>query len=329
MEDLDMRVSTEWNLSRRQLLQQSAAAGSLALSSSVAFSAEENPFPIVDTHTHFYNPERKEGVPWPGKDDKLLYRPVLPAEFVKLTKPLGVTGTIVVEASPWLEDNQWLLDLAKDESSILGVIGNVKPGGENARKQLQRFARNRLFRGIRINVGDLKKGLAQDGYLRDLTEVALLYLTLDVNGGPDTPAVVAELAKKIPSLPICINHCGNVKIDGKKPPAEWLAGMEAAAKHEHVYCKVSALVEGTGERTGDAPRNVDFYRPVLDALWKIWGEDRLIYGSNWPVSVRFASYETVLGIVRDYFGDRSRTAQEKFFAGNAHRAYRWPLRKPT
>ena len=278
---------------------------------------------IVDTHTHFYNPERKEGVPWPGKNDAVLYRPVLPPEFVKLTKPLGVTGTVVVEASPLVEDNQWLLDLAKDNPVILGVIGNLKPGTEDFGKHLTRFARNALFRGIRINVGDVKKGLAEPAFIRDLQQFSDLGLTLDVNGGPDTPAEVAKLAKALPSLRICINHCGNLRIDGQEPPADWLAGMQAAAEQKHVYCKVSALVEGTGKREGDAPRDVNFYKPVLDALWKIWGADRLIYGSNWPVSVRAASYETVLAIVRDYFAVHPREVQEKFFVGNAQAAYRW------
>src|SRR5262245_62200533 len=73
---------------------------------------------IIDTHTHFYDPTRPEGVPWPGKDDKLLYRKVLPRDFLKVASPVGVTRTIVVEASPWLEDNQWLLDLARRDKTI-------------------------------------------------------------------------------------------------------------------------------------------------------------------------------------------------------------------
>ena len=160
----------------------------------------------------------------------------------------------------------------------------------------------------------------------DLKLFSDLGLTLDVNGGPDTPAEVAKLAKELPDLTICINHCGNVRIDGKAPPTDWLAGMKGAAEHKHVFCKVSALVEGTGKREGDAPRDVSFYKPVLDALWTIWGGERLIYGSNWPVSVRAASYETVLAIVRDYFATQPRAIQEQFFAGNAQTAYRWKKR---
>ncbi|MFO1461569.1 MAG: hypothetical protein U1G08_19470 [Verrucomicrobiota bacterium] len=67
---------------------------------------------IIDSHTHFYDPTRPEGVPWPDSKDPVLYRPVLPAEFTALTSPLGV-GTVVIEASPRPKDNEWLLALAE------------------------------------------------------------------------------------------------------------------------------------------------------------------------------------------------------------------------
>lgn len=84
--------------------------------------------PALDAHTHFYDPGRPQGVPWPGKEDKLLYRTVLPGDFKKLTKNHRVVSTIVVEASPWLEDNQWLLDLAARDPFVVGVVGHLDPG---------------------------------------------------------------------------------------------------------------------------------------------------------------------------------------------------------
>jgi len=313
-------------LSRRDWLQSTAALGAL-LSTDPLESAKPSPPPdIIDCHTHFYDPERKEGVPWPNKQDALLYRPVMPEEFAKLAKPLGVTGTIVVEASPWVEDNQWLLDLARRETLIVGIIGNLKPGSEDFVKNVERFTQYRKFRGIRLSVNDLKKGLDQATYLDHLRVLSMLELTVDVNGGPETPAIVAKLAKKLPELSIVINHCGNLRIDGQQPPADWLAGMQAAAEHKHVYCKVSALVEATGKRDGDAPTNLDFYRPVLDALWSTWGVHRVIYGSNWPVSSRAASYQTVFDIVSKYARARSQVAYEGLFSQNSIAAYRWKPR---
>lgn len=281
----------------------------------------------IDTHTHFYNPERKQGVPWPNPADKLLYRPVFPAEFVKLAAPHGVTGTVVVEASPWPDDNQWLLDLAKDEPAIVGVIGNLAPGTTEFAGLWKRYAGHELFRGIRVNKDKLAAGLENPAYVDDLKRIAADDRTLDVNGGPDTPAIVARLAEKLPNLRIVINHCGNVKIDGLAPPAAWLDGMKQAAACERVWCKVSALVEGTGKRDGDAPAEVGFYRPVLDALWNAFGPKRLVYGSNWPVSARFASYATVFSLVDRYFREKGPAANQQYFRENSLAAYQWKNRQ--
>ena len=109
---------------------------------------------------------------------------------------------------------------------------------------------------------------------------------------------------------------------GKPPPADWLSGMRSVVRRENVYCKVSGLVEGTGRTDGTAPHDAQFYTPVLDAVWEAFGENRLIYGSNWPVSERFAALATVQKIVHDYFGAKGRTRLEKVFGGNANAAYR-------
>lgn len=307
------------NPTRRTFLR-TVAAGALA--APAALAAEDEAPPAIDTHTHFYDPTRKEGVPWPGKDDKLLYRRVLPDEFKELARKHHVTGTVVVEASPWVEDNQWLLDLAAREPFVVGVVGRLDPAGDDFPKLFARFAKNERFRGIRVNHGDLKKGLDQKAYLQNLRLLVEHDRALDVNGGPDLPADVARLARALPELRIVINHEANLRIDGKEPPEAWRKGMKAAAEGKRVVCKVSALAEGTGKKERDAPAEVAFYRPVLDALWETFGEDRLLYGSNWPVSERAASYATLYGIVSAYFGAKGRGPLAKFLRGNALAAYK-------
>jgi predicted TIM-barrel fold metal-dependent hydrolase len=98
--------------------------------------------------------------------------------------------------------------------------------------------------------------------------------------------------------------------------------MCSAAEGKQIFYKVSALTEGTGRTKGEAPTEVDFYRPVLDALWDTFGTDRLNYGSNWPVCLNAGSYAVVHAIVRSYFGQRGQAAAEKFFLRNALAAYK-------
>lgn len=305
---------------RRNFLQ--VAAGATAAALTTPTRGDEGAPQVIDAHVHIYDPTRPQGVPWPGKDDKLLYRPVLSRHLKATTEKQHVVGVIVVEASSWLEDNQWVLDQAKEDPFILGLVGHLTPGKETFSKQLERFAKNRLFRGIRINQGELKKGLEDKAYLEDLKLLGKHDLELDVNGGPEVLSLVAALAGRLPELRIVINHAANLPCDGKAPPESWVKGLQSAAKNRHVFCKVSALVEGTGRRNGDAPRELKYYQPALAALWDAFGENRLIYGSNWPVAERFATYATVVDIVRAFFAAKGKEATAKFFHANARAAYK-------
>src|SRR6478672_7328540 len=77
----------------------------------------------IDTHIHLYDPTRPEGVPWPGKDDKVLYKPTLATYYLKVIAGTRMTGAIVVECSPRVEDNQWCLDQIKVNTDFFdGVV---------------------------------------------------------------------------------------------------------------------------------------------------------------------------------------------------------------
>jgi len=285
---------------------------------------------IIDCHTHFYDPSRPEGVPWP-KENTSLYRTVLPWHLRALKMYRPVTGTVIVEASPLVEDNAWLLDLAKNEPFIVGIVGNLDPLAKGYPANVKRFAANPLFRGIRISVRTLRL-LLNDANLAPLKLLADRDLSLDVNGGPDTPAAIAELAPQVPDLRIVLNHIGNVKIGPEAPPEEWSDAIQAAANHPNVFAKISGLVEGAARTGQPVPNELDYYRPYLDVVWRRFGNDRVIFGSNWPVSERAADYETLQRIVLEYAAEQGPDVVRKFCSRNAQRAYKWverPGRRAT
>jgi L-fucono-1,5-lactonase len=280
-----------------------------------------SPAAIIDTHTHFYDPSRPEGVPWPSKEEAILYRTVLPDEFVKLTKPMGVTGTIVVEASPWLEDNQWVLDLTAKHPVILGVVGHLDPGTPAFQSHLARFGKNPLFRGIRLGARVIADGLSQPRFLADLQSMAAAGLEIDALGGPAMVDDLLRLTDRVPDLRIVIDH---LPFD---PPAEATAreafhrALRELAKRPLVYVKVSSVLRRKGSK---APTELSAYRPALDELWEVFGPGRLIYGSNWPVSDLVAPYGAVLRVVREYFIAKGQDAADSYFWKNALEAYRPP-----
>jgi L-fuconolactonase len=176
-------------------------------------------FALIDTHAHFYDPTRAQGVPWPPREDKLLYRTVLPKDYRALPVPRPVTGAVVVEASPWLEDNQWVLDLAAHE----------------------------LFRGIRLRDRKLEGSLDDPAFVNDLKLLAARNLSLDLVGGMEILPFADRMAKEVPGLRIIIDHLAGVAVDGKAPPADWVQRMRALVRRPNIFCKLSGLVEGTCE----------------------------------------------------------------------------------
>jgi len=312
---------------RREFLRSSAAAllGSALTSHSRTEAADSTLSyrgPVIDTHTHFYDPTRPQGVPWPPKDLAPLYRRVTPTDWMSLANPLGIHQTIVVEASPWVEDNQWLLDLAAREACIVGVCGNLDAADAAFGANLKRFAANPIFRGIRWR-SDLVRIDAQADHVRSGARLLADYgLELDLNGPVEMLAPAARLAADVPDLRIVVDHLGGPG-DPRSPRAEWRDGVDLVAAQPNVFMKVSALVEQVPGTVGPAPTEMGYYLPVLDHLWECFGEDRLIYGSNWPVSDRRAPYDVMFSIVRNYFASKGPAALEKFFWKNSVSAYQW------
>ena len=168
----------------------------LSSTAGVAVSLAADPqVPILDTHIHLFDPRRNEGIPWPGKDNKKLYMPSLPDRYKKMVAPLGVTGAIKVESSPWIEDNQWVLDLIANEPMIVGVIGNIEPGSADFRKNFDRFHKNPLFLGILYgNLWDrnFHGDTAKPQTIADIKILAAAGLTMD-SANP-TPELIDDLA---------------------------------------------------------------------------------------------------------------------------------------
>jgi predicted TIM-barrel fold metal-dependent hydrolase len=280
--------------------------------------------PAIDTHTHFYDPRRSQGVPWPPQTDAVLYQPHLPADFRALAEPLGVVGTVIVEASAWLEDNQWILDLAKDEPFIVGFIGRLEAGKPEFAAQLARFAANPLFRGIRLNAKTLAGGLDTPAFADDLRRLADRGLTLDVVGGADSLDASLRACAAAPGLRVVIDHLPfNVWDD---EPEKARAALSAAAGVPLLYAKVSNVLR---QREGQPLDDPAVYAPRLDLIWEAFGPQRLVFGSNWPVSNRVGPYALVHRIVADYFAAKGPAAAAQYFWKNSRAAYGWVPRGPA
>ncbi len=291
--------------------------------------AAEKRFPpvkhLIDTHIHLYDTTRDIEVRWPPGDDDVLYKPHLPSEYSRLAKASGVTGAVIVEASDHLEDNDWVLKLVKDDDFYLGLVGNIDVNRDDFGKQLLRLKKDPRFVGVRPRGPD-PIDYASDRVLANLRLLAENGLTMDYltnGGGIAGIETIDAVAREIPQLTIVVNHCLGYDFDGQAPGAEWINAVEQLAANGNVFCKISGLYQRSVPQP--APQDIAHYKAVLDVLWEQFGQERLVYGSNWPVTKHTGSYASLVKLVDAFVSGQGQTAREHYYWKNAAKAYRLPL----
>ncbi len=284
--------------------------------------------PVIDTHIHLFDINRPQGVPWPPKDNAILYKTALPSRYRKLAEPHGIVGAIEVECSPWLEDNQWVLDVEAKEDIMVGTIGDLEPEKADFARNLERFHKNPLFLGIRYGNlwgRDFHAQVSQPAFIAGIKRLADAGLTLDTaNPNPLLIADLVRLTNAAPGLRLVIDHLPQLN-----PPADaagrktYEAGLAELGRNPNVFVKISEVLR---RADGRVPQDVAFYKERIDHLFGIFGEDRVLYGSDWPNSDNWAPYGEVFRVVHEYFTAKGRAIAEKYFWRNSIRAYRWKPR---
>jgi predicted TIM-barrel fold metal-dependent hydrolase len=287
------------------------------------------PIPIIDTHIHLYDPFRPQGTPWPNKENKVLYQTSLPARYRPIAQPLGIVGAIEVECSSWLEDNQWVLDIAEKEDIMVGTVGRLVPGTAEFRPNLDRFHKNPLFRGIRYGLGrQAGKEFDRPEFVADLKALADAGLVLDTaDPSVSLLADVVRVSDRVPNLRVVVDHLPQMA-----PPTEpaarasYDASMQAFRGRPQIYVKVSEVLRRV---EGNIPTDLEFYRPRLDEILDVFGIDRVLYGSDWPNGDQWLPVPVGFKIVQEYFMGRGREAAEKYFWRNSVKCYKWVKRNAS
>lgn len=271
----------------------------------------------LDSHQHFWRYDAAQ-YPWIPTGSPL-QRDWVPADLAALQQPLGFDGSIAVQARQSLAESRWLLELADADPRIKGVVGWVDLQSEQVGEQLAEFARHPRFVGVRHVVQDEPDDnfMLRPAFVRGIGALQDFGLTYDLLIFPKHLPAAIELVRRFPGQPFVLDHIAKpfIKTGALSP---WREQIQELAQFPNVLCKVSGMVT---EADHGAWRPDDF-RPYLDAVFNAFGEDRLMFGSDWPVSLLAADYGQVVGLVRDYAAPLSTDAQAKLFGGNAARFYR-------
>jgi predicted TIM-barrel fold metal-dependent hydrolase len=239
-----------------------------------------------------------------------------------------VVGAIVVEASPLASDNDWVLRQAAGHPIIVGMVGDLIPGDPSYPKELDRLHANSLFLGIRYGNlwdRDLTVDAQKPEFLSGLKMLAERGLVLD-SANPDLKLIraISGVSDHVPELRIVIDHLPTARIPSEAPAREeYWSLLRGLAKNKNVFVKLSEVIAARIEEAGGPA----FAKERLDALWEVFGEDHVLYASDWPNSDHHATYEQTISIIRSYVEPKGPVASEKFFWKNSVAAYRWHPRQ--
>ncbi|UFN50590.1 amidohydrolase family protein [Roseomonas sp. OT10] len=273
----------------------------------------------VDAHQHYWSLARGD-YGWLTADLANIHRDFGPQDLVPHLARHGLDGTVLVQAAPTEAETRWLLDLARDEPTVLGVVGWTELEGPMAAGRVAALAAEPKLVGLRPMAHDLPDPdwLARPSLDPALREMAAAGLVFDALVRPAQMPAMLRLLDRHPDLQVVLDH-------GGKPPiarGEWQpwAGLATkAAAHARCACKLSGLL------TEAAPgAEVEALRPWVGHLLDTFGPDRLMFGSDWPVLELAAGYADWVGMVEELLAPLPAEAQTAVMGRTAMRVYRLP-----
>ena len=273
---------------------------------------------IVDSHQHFWRVPRGDYHWMPASG--ALAHDYLPDDLRPLLRRAGVDCTVLVQAAQTEAETAFLLELADETDFVAGVVGWLDFEDEKFAAKLERLMSRAKFVGLRPMLQDL----ADDAYILrppvidSLRHLESLDLPFDILTFPRHLPHVLRALEQVPTLRAVVDHVSKPSI-GERKLDGWAANLTALAAHRNIRCKLSGMVT-EADHVNWRPADLEpFVLRVLDAF----GEDRLMFGSDWPVCLQAASYAEVLNALRTIL-DRRLTANgfDKVFGRNAVEFYK-------
>ncbi|RFO98535.1 amidohydrolase [Rhodoferax lacus] len=284
----------------------------------------------IDTHQHYWRYEAQD-FPWISDAMPSLQRDCLPADVGPALHSAGVDAVLAVQARSREDETDYLLGLAKTNPQIVGVVGWIDLCAADVSDKLSRYADQPLLKGFRHILQDepqLPALLRNPDFNRGMKAVQKRGLVYEVLVFDRQMSSVLEFCGRHNAHWLVLDHVGKPCIRDwmtkAEVPGRWLACMRALAAMPHVVCKLSGLVteadwsQGHGVQPQDSRTMLECFDRALD----LFGPNRLLYGSDWPVCQLAAPYAEVHSLAQRWASTRlTQHEQDAFWGVNAQRCY--------
>lgn len=273
---------------------------------------------MIDSHLHLWDLQRSS-YSWITPGLGPLHTTITAERAEGELGAVGVDRAVLVQAEDSVTDTEFMLEVAREHPWVAGVVGWVQLDAPAvAAAQLDRFAADPAFRGVRHLVHDDPRDdfLALPPVRTSLGLLAGHGLPFDVpDAWPRHLTATAELAGALPQLTVVLDHLGKPP-HGRPDFADWREAFASVAAQPNTVAKVSGL-QVRGE-----PFTVAGIRPAWESALDLFGPDRLLWGSDWPMTLLTAGYAGTWEVVSELLGELTDEEQGKILEGTARRVYR-------
>ena len=273
---------------------------------------------MIDAHFHIWQLARQD-YGWLTPALAPIYRNVTVDDWQRESTPCGIRGGILVQAAPTEAETAFLLRAAGDNDAVLGVVGWVDMQVSDAASRVERLARHAKLKGLRPMLQDMADPdwILQPAVQPALQAMAACNLSLDALVKPVHLPCILQLVDRHPSLRIVIDHGAKPAIASPGdcgPGSDWERGLQALASGTNVFCKLSGLWTEAGSGAG-----VESTRSCAQQILSMFGSQRVLWGSDWPVLELAGGYADWHGFASSMVDPALRA---DVFEASARRAYR-------
>ena len=271
----------------------------------------------IDAHQHFWQYDPVKGG-WITDEMQVIRQDFMPGDLKPLLDSHDIDGCVTVQADQSEKENEFLLELAEQNTWIKGVVGWLDLKADNLSDRITHYKQYEQFKGVRHILQEEPEGFMMDPkFIAGVTQIGASGLTYDILTTENQLEEAVSFVKALPEMPLVIDHISKPMIS-KASFDHWAKYMLKLSAIEHVHVKLSGMIteaDWTDWKVKDLS-------PYIDFCLEHFGPERLMYGSDWPVCLIAGEYDQVIHALKACISELSENEQEAIFGKTASTFYK-------
>ncbi len=270
----------------------------------------------IDAHQHFWKYDLVRDA-WITNDMHKIKKDFMPEDLKPLLDENGIEGCVAVQADQSETETGFLLGLADNHSWIKGVVGWIDLLADDHEQRLDHFKKHPKFKGVRHILQAEPDGfISNPRFIKGVAALSKRGLTYDILTHEKQLVEVLTFINKLPTMNLVIDHISKPNIKNKLFKL-WSAHMKEISTYEHVHIKLSGMVTEADWSSW----TIDDLKPYVDFCLENFPTDRLMFGSDWPVSLLAGSYTKVAGVFLECIKGLPQSDQDQIMGSTAIKFY--------